>query len=765
MVDPTREEGVRTPNSQINNRVVPGSLRDANPLPTNRLEHRAALRNQQNLTQMRDAQVHPGPVVRNGGQSPEGQRISAELSKQAQARQAAEQANTQKFESTRQKVGGPNLRAAGAGAGPTQAPGAAAAGPTGRLRDSLTAGSNFLDGLTGQAKQAYQTFEARAPRTAAAVSKVGNGLQKVANSPLGKVTKFAGGAGGAFAFHHGELAPGTLPPEILAQREAMDKHLAAGGTYENFQGPSLTNAAFNDAVARHNANPNPPSALVGGTEKPSVTAPGTAPATPAPGANTTPARAAAGLPPVKTGADAKLTAAQLNGYYDRSGMTNEQVGAMNPNGQIVVTRQPNGVMSFSDGGRPITSGPVSYVGADGKALPGQGLRGQGWGNFQAAPADSNVVTGPNGSYAYSNTPNQRDSSSGGNGVTGRTEYADGQVPQIIQDARRSQAESSARAQQLGVDIGGMAPWQANQYMDQVQQARNINASQQANAGSYEERLKQLNDPTSDISKAMKKLTGDIPDQIKGRGRLVAEYQQKQAALAAGLAGDYLGETDRIRKDGTTRYGYDTQGESSRYSTDMNAAVNRENNAARLMADMQNAEVERTGNQRKADEGRREKTQKRLDEVFTTLATKDGEVNPQRLAYLRNASESYVATTADALEAAGRPEEAARLREQGVGALSDPSTFQRFMGGLHLDNKVNEGYWGHERVASANPAGRSIARRDGNTVYMDDGSTLPYGALAYENGRMLPDRWGNWDPTSDRVDTSTIDPYNRLHGKQ
>lgn len=744
MVDPTREEGVRTPsrpvptpNSQINNRVVPGSLRDANPLPTNRLEHRAALRNQQKLTQMRDAQVRPGPVAHNGGRSPEGQRVSAELSEQAQKRQAAEQANTQKLEKTRQKIGGPDLRTAGAGPTYAQAPGAG--GPTGRLRDGLTAGSNFLDGLTGRAKQAYQAFEARAPRTAAAMTKVGNGLQKVANSPLGKVTKFAGGAGGAFALHTGELAPGTLPPEVLAEREAMSKHLAAGGTYENFQGPTMTTTEFNDAVARHNANPNPPSALVGGTEKPTVTAPGATPATPAPDQNTTPARAAAGLPPVKTGADAKLTAAQLNGYYDRTGMTNEQVGAMNPNGQIVATRQPNGVMSFSDGGRPITSGPVSYVDADGKALPGQGLRGQGWGDTRFVPAGTAPVMG-GGSFAAA-------------------------LDNVGQQPGQYRSSVEAQAKQLGVNIGGLSLPQAEQYMREVQQAQGIRAAQEANRNSYDYRLRQLADPTSDVSRAMKAVAGDIPDQIKGRGRWVADHQQKQAALAAQVAGDYLGETDRIRKDGTTRYGYDTQAESSRYSTDTNAAVNRENNAARLMADMQNAEVERTGKQRKADDERREKTQNRLDKVFETMATKGGEVNPQRLAYLRNASESYVATTADALEAEGRLEDAARLREQSVGALSDPSTFQRFMGGLRLDDKVNEGYWGHERVASANPAGRSIMRRDGNTVYMDDGSTLPYGALAYENGWMLPDRWGQWDLTSDRVDTSIFDPYNRLHGKQ
>src|SRR5574344_1964792 len=103
MVDPTREKGVRTPsaeprpgptpNSQINHRVVPGSLRSANPLPTNRLEHRAALRDQQNLTRMRDAQAHSGPLAHTGGSPPEGQRISADLSNQDQPRQPAGQAN------------------------------------------------------------------------------------------------------------------------------------------------------------------------------------------------------------------------------------------------------------------------------------------------------------------------------------------------------------------------------------------------------------------------------------------------------------------------------------------------------------------------------------------------------------------------------------------------------------------------------------------------------------------------------------------------
>lgn len=266
------------------------------------------------------------------------------------------------------------------------------------------------------------------------------------------------------------------------------------------------------------------------------------------------------------------------GVHDRTTMTNEQVGNMNPQGRVTVTRGPNGTMEFS--GNDVR-GAVSYQDDQGKALAGGGLRGQGFSDFRVAPADSNVAMGPNGSYAYSNSPNLRDFSPGGNGVTGRTEYADGQVPQIIQDARRSQAESSARAQQLGVNISGMAPWQANQYMDEVQQARNINASQQANVGSYEERLKQLNDPTSDISKAMRRITSDMPDEFRNKRKYMAQHMQQQNEAALRLAGDYLGETDRIRKDGTSRYGID---EVSR-TAEMKDATDRRNADLRMAFDL------------------------------------------------------------------------------------------------------------------------------------------------------------------------------------
>lgn len=72
----------------------------------------------------------------------------------------------------------------------------------------------------------------------------------------------------------------------------------------------------------------------------------------------------------------------------RQGMTNAQVGAINPTGRVTATRQSNGVMSFGDGGRGPVSGAVSYVGGNGEALPGAGLRGNGFGTVSTVPGMS-----------------------------------------------------------------------------------------------------------------------------------------------------------------------------------------------------------------------------------------------------------------------------------------------------------------------------------------------------------------------------------------
>ena len=483
---------------------------------------------------------------------------------------------------------------------------------------------------------------------------------------------------------------------------------------------------------------------IGATTPPRTASRGVAAGTPAAGT-------AAGTPAAGTaaGTPAAGTPAALPAGGGRGNLTNTQVGELNPAGRVTVTRDANGRMEFSGGN---VSGPVSYSDGSGNALPGAGLRGSGWNDLRSG---SNIAMGPGG---YAATP-----AGGGNGITGRaqaSDYPDGQLPQIIQDARRSQAAAGARAQQLGVNIGGMAPWQAEQYMNEVQQARNINASQQANAGSYEERLRKLADPTSDVSKAMRALTGNIPDQIKGRGRWVSEYQQKQMETARALAGDYLGETDRVRKDATTRYGTDVSSQDANRrmdvdirNTDVKAETDRYTADASRRSAAARLEYDRSVGERTYRDGRRDTTQKRLDDVFTTLADDGkGNVNPRRMAELRTAANSFISESADALEKQGDLAGAKELREVGVAALEDPSTMAMFTERMQIKDISSKGWLGHTNTKSNALPG--VARIEGDTVYLTDGSTMPYGAYAYQGGWLLPDRWGQYDWTSDRRMWST-----------
>lgn len=83
--------------------------------------------------------------------------------------------------------------------------------------------------------------------------------------------------------------------------------------------------------------------------------------------------------------------------FDRTGMTNAQVAEANPQGQVRVSRQPNGTMSFS--GEDVR-GAVSYTDEQGNALPGGGPRGRGFARVDSAPAGSTVAMDGEGNYAF-----------------------------------------------------------------------------------------------------------------------------------------------------------------------------------------------------------------------------------------------------------------------------------------------------------------------------------------------------------------------------
>ena len=132
---------------------------------------------------------------------------------------------------------------------------------------------------------------------------------------------------------------------------------------------------------------------------------------------------------------------------DRTTLTNEQVATMNPQGRVTATGRAADGRPNSFSGVNV-SGEVSYIGADGKALAGGGLRGKGFSNFDVAPAGANVVTGPNGSYAFATS-----------GVRSQE--------QVQADIAQGKQQVADQAQQLGVSVAGMTPAQALKYMQEV----------------------------------------------------------------------------------------------------------------------------------------------------------------------------------------------------------------------------------------------------------------------------------------------------------
>lgn len=131
---------------------------------------------------------------------------------------------------------------------------------------------------------------------------------------------------------------------------------------------------------------------------PAAPAPQTAPGNPAPpvqeasSPNPTDQRLAAG-----TQAAPRSRGEQAGQHFDRTGMTNAQVAEANPQGQVRVSRQPNGTMSFS--GEDVR-GAVSYTDEQGNALPGGGPRGRGFARVDSAPAGSTVAMDGEGNYAF-----------------------------------------------------------------------------------------------------------------------------------------------------------------------------------------------------------------------------------------------------------------------------------------------------------------------------------------------------------------------------
>lgn len=223
-----------------------------------------------------------------------------------------------------------------------------------------------------------------------------------------------------------------------------------------------------------------PQAVAGDPVK-SVAMSGTlGPSAPAPEANPTDRRLAAGTqtapletaPPPETapldppgaragGASAPSDSGGAQPYGgDRTRLTNAQAAAMNPDGRITVTRGANGTMEFSGNN---VSGQVSYNDANGQALPGGGLRGRGFSRIDSTPEGSNMVMDGQGNYAFATSGSGMNPARGdGAGEAGRAGrgfvpdvYAGMTAAQMAQyDNEVAAAQANARGHQIAQDMRG-----------------------------------------------------------------------------------------------------------------------------------------------------------------------------------------------------------------------------------------------------------------------------------------------------------------------
>ena len=151
-------------------------------------------------------------------------------------------------------------------------------------------------------------------------------------------------------------------------------------------------------------------------------------------------------------------------------------------------------------------------------------------------------------------------------------------------------------------------------------------------------------------------------------------------------------------------------------------------------------------------------QKRLDEIFTTAATRGGEVNPQMLNRYRTGVTAYLGNAVAEARKRGDEETARAIEREGPSALArDPVLLRKYMAQMELDD-IGRGDSGYLRTD--NPGGLAITgqtpgilglgRKYEVTDARGNKSYISRNAVDYENGGPFTN-WNPWATRTDRAD--------------
>ena len=173
-------------------------------------------------------------------------------------------------------------------------------------------------------------------------------------------------------------------------------------------------------------------------------------------------------------------------------------------------------------------------------------------------------------------------------------------------------------------------------------------------------------------------------------------------------------------------------------------------------------------ERKYTTERRDRALERLDKVFETAATRDGKVDAQQLAAMRNGAQAFLGTAIEAARKRGDTATVQQLESQGLGALAeDPQLMRRYMAALSADRAARGGWMpGENYVGTDNPGGRTVVGVDKgtfvDTVRLSDGTTMNANRLRYRDGGPLSglNPWA--EPTTE---FDSIDPKGYLRRPQ
>ena len=216
----------------------------------------------------------------------------------------------------------------------------------------------------------------------------------------------------------------------------------------------------------------------------------------------------------------------------------------------------------------------------------------------------------------------------------------------------------------------------------------------------------------------------------------------------------------------------TGADASRYAADQGLrgdifkAQDAERTAARQA---QRDAAAAAGAERKYTTERRDKSLERLDKVFETAATgRDGKVDAQHLAAMRNGAQAFLGTSIEAARKRGDTATVQQLESQGLSALAeDPQLMRRYTAALSADRAARGGWMpGENYVGTDNPGGRTVVGVDKgtfvDTARLSDGTTMNANRLRYRDGGPLSgiNPWAT--PTTE---FDSIDPKGYLRRPQ